>query len=96
VTDTGGAATGDLTASLTFPPGTLLSGVSTDDSNGWTCQPTATGTSCQHSGLAAGGQAQGAISLSALGSATCSQPVRLTVVSGGATAVAQYPEAAQC
>jgi DNA-directed RNA polymerase specialized sigma24 family protein len=96
VTDTGGAGTGGLTALLTFPPGTLLSSVSTDDSNGWTCQPTATGTSCQHQALPAGGEAHGAISLSALGSATCSQPIQLTMVSGSARAVAQYPQAVHC
>lgn len=74
----------------------LPSSASTGDSNGWTCQPTSAGTSCQHDALPTGGQAQGAVSLMALGSASCDQPVRLTVVSGGVRTVAQYPQTARC
>jgi DNA-directed RNA polymerase specialized sigma24 family protein len=71
------------------------SGQAADAGDGWSCQPTSTGASCQHSAIAAGGQAQGVIYIGISGSA-CGQPVGLTASSGSASASAQSPQDLQC
>jgi DNA-directed RNA polymerase specialized sigma24 family protein len=74
----------------------LSSGQAADAGDGWSCQPTSTGASCQHSAISAGGQAQGVIYIGIFGSSACGQPVGLTASSGSATASAQSPQDLQC
>ena len=64
--------------------------------DGWSCQPTSTGASCQHSAISPGGQAQGVIYIGISGSSACGQPVGLTASSGPASASAQSPQDLQC
>jgi hypothetical protein len=94
----GSAATGQLTATITLPAGaTMMSGggggdavpIPSDRNFGWACQPTSTGATCTHAGLAAGGQSWGAIFFTVSGGSVCGQPVELTVGSGSASASAQ-------
>jgi len=69
---------------------------SADAGDGWSCQPTSTGASCQHSAISAGGQAQGVIYIWISGSSACGQPVGLTASSGSASASAQSAQDLQC
>ncbi len=100
VTDTGSAATGELTAVITLPSGSSLAGDGFrhhhhhDDS--WTCQPTASGASCQHAAESAGQSAQGTIQVQVTGPAACGQAVQLTATTGSASTSAQSPEVIQC
>ena len=71
-------------------------GQAVDAGNGWSCQPTSTGASCQHSSISAGGQAQGVIYIWLSGSSACGQPVGLTASSGSASASAQSAQDLQC
>jgi hypothetical protein len=99
VTDTGNAATGELTAVITLPSGSSLAGDGYrhhHHDDGWTCQPTASGASCQHGADSAGQSAQGAILVWVSGPAACGQAVQLTATSGSASASAQSPEVIQC
>lgn len=98
VDDTGSAATGQITATITLPAGASMGGGgdggdakfrSFDWNSGWNCQPTSTGGVCTHAGLAAGGQAQGAIYFTLSGTSVCGQPVDLTAASGSASTSAQ-------
>ncbi len=67
-----------------------------DAGDGWSCQPTSTGASCQHSAISSGGQAQGVIYIGISGSSACGQPVGLTASSGSASASVQSPQDLQC
>ena len=105
VTDTGTAGTGELTGSITLPPGTTLFGGwhgghsehgGHGGQGGWTCQASASGASCQHDAISAGAQAQGTLWIGINGTAACGQPVSVTVTSGSASASAQSPETIQC
>ena len=61
-----------------------------DGNSGWNCQPTSTGATCTHSGLAAGGHSWGAIFFTVTGTTSvCGQPVNLTAASGSVSASAQ-------
>jgi hypothetical protein len=87
VTDTGNAATGELTASLTLPGGSYVDQVQ-GETGGWTCQPSRAGASCQHNAIAAGSQTpQSAIGISTENGG-CHQVVEMTAVSGNASASA--------
>ena len=55
VNDTGNAATGQLTATITLPSGAFFGGSGRQEDDGWSCQPVSGGASCQHAALAAGG-----------------------------------------
>ena len=98
VTDTGSAATRELTASITLPPGSSLGGDEHHghDRGGWDCQPNSSGAICQHDGISAGSQVQGAIYIGLTDSAACGQPVQVVVSSGSASANAQPPEDLHC
>jgi RNA polymerase sigma factor (sigma-70 family) len=100
VADTGSAAAGEVTVSLSLPPGSLLPGIRIAlwpaENSGWTCQLTAAGASCQHGTIPAGGQAQGVIYMSVTGLATCGQPAQITAASGQASISAQSPEPIRC
>jgi hypothetical protein len=108
VTDTGSAATGQITASITLPAGaSMMTGGGGGDGGdlgqsasdwtfGWTCQPTSAGATCQHGGIAAAAQAVGAIYIALSGTTACGQPVELAVASGKAAASAQSPDGIPC
>jgi hypothetical protein len=116
VSDTGSAATGEVTVAIALPSGAWLFGgddgqgnggdggrwhalsssQSVDGGEGWSCQPTSTGASCQHSAISAGGQAQGVIYIGFSGSSACGQPVGVTASSGSASASAQSAQDLQC
>ena len=98
VDDTGSAATGQITATITLPAGASMGGGgggneatvrSLDGNSGWNCQATSTGGICTHAGLAAGGTAWGAISFTLSGNSVCGQLVELTAASGSASSSAQ-------
>lgn len=65
-------------------------------SDGWSCRPTSTGASCQHSAISPGGQAQGVILIGISGSAGCGQSVGLTATSGSGWASARSTQDLQC
>jgi DNA-directed RNA polymerase specialized sigma24 family protein/anti-sigma factor RsiW len=94
VTDTGSASTGALTATITLPSGSSLAnfggggGGGGHRGNGWTCQATSSGATCQHGGISAGAQSTGFILIQVSGSSACGQPVQVTVTSGSASASA--------
>jgi DNA-directed RNA polymerase specialized sigma24 family protein len=89
VNDTGNAATGQLTATITLPSDAFFGGSGRQQNdNGWSCQPTSSGASCQHAALAAGAQAPGTIFIF-VGSQACGQPVQLAAASGSLTASAE-------
>jgi RNA polymerase sigma factor (sigma-70 family) len=91
VTDTGSAATGDLTATITLPAGASMVGGGQhafDNGDGWTCQATSTGATCQHAAIGAGAQTGGSIFISVSTSA-CGQPVDITAASGSLSATGQ-------
>jgi DNA-directed RNA polymerase specialized sigma24 family protein len=102
VANTGGAASGPLTAVVALPAGTSLSSgdPQPDSSNGtgegtavplfggWNCQPTSGGATCTHAALPAGQQAKGMLFITVSSSAACGQPVRLTLTGGAATVAA--------
>jgi DNA-directed RNA polymerase specialized sigma24 family protein len=98
VTDTGNAATGDLTVSLTFPAGSSLQSGGADqaESEGWTCQATNDGASCQTGPVAAGSQAQGAVVITLEGPYACGYPVDMAASSGKASASTVSPEGIPC
>ena len=101
INDTGSAATGELSVSITLPAGTWLSGSGSHGHNsagdgGWSCQPTSAGASCQHSAISPGSQAKGLIFIGISGSAACGKSVGLAVTSGSASASAQSPQSLQC
>lgn len=98
VTNTGNAATGDLTVSLTFPAGSSLQSGGADqaESEGWTCQATNDGASCQTGAVAAGSQAQGAVVISLEGPYACGYPVDMAASSGKASASTVSPEGIPC
>jgi hypothetical protein len=98
VDNTGAAATGQLTATITLPAGASMTGgggggggggdavLSPFDGNsGWTCQPTSTGATCTHAGLAAGAQSWGAIFFTVSGGSVCGQPVEFRAASGSSS-----------
>lgn len=89
VSNTGNAATGQVSATFVVPSGAVFVGMSRQgDSGGWTCQATSGGASCQHAALSAGTQAGGTFFIVARGSA-CGQTVQFSVASGSVTASAQ-------
>jgi DNA-directed RNA polymerase specialized sigma24 family protein len=92
VTDTGSAATGGLTVSFTLPSGTSLL---SNQGEGWTCQQTAGGASCEGSAVSPGGQAQGAISIR-ISRQACNDLVGVSASSGNVSASAQSPEGIDC
>lgn len=117
VNDTGSAATGELTVSISLPAGTWLFGDqhghgggdghggghwhgrdsgTSDGGDGWSCQPTSTGASCQHAAISPGGQAEGVIYIWIFGSSACGKSVGLTASSGSASASVQSPQDLQC
>jgi hypothetical protein len=109
VTDTGSAATGPLTATITLPAGASAFGGgggggdggdhgrgSTDWAWGWSCQPTSTGATCQRAGIAAGSRAVGTIYITINGDSACGGTVELVASSGSASASAQSPSGISC
>jgi DNA-directed RNA polymerase specialized sigma24 family protein len=88
VNDTGNAATGQLTATITLPSGAFFGGSGHHEDDGWSCQPASGGASCQHAALAAGAQAPGVIFIFA-SSQACGQPVQLSAVSGSLSTSAE-------
>jgi DNA-directed RNA polymerase specialized sigma24 family protein/anti-sigma factor RsiW len=96
VSDTGTAATGELTASVSLPAGSwMFGGHHGGGQSGWGCQSDSAGASCQHDAIGAGDAAQGTIFIGAAGPA-CGQPVQMTVTSGTASASATSPQDIQC
>jgi DNA-directed RNA polymerase specialized sigma24 family protein len=97
VSDSGTAATGSLTATITLPAGSWLLGLvhGHGGAGGWSCQPTSTGASCQHGAISAGAEASGTILIGAAGSA-CGQSAQLSAASGTASATAQSAQDIQC
>jgi RNA polymerase sigma factor (sigma-70 family) len=96
VTNTGSAATGELTVTITLPAGSSMiadggrhGDAASDHHHDWSCQPTATGATCQHAAISAGAQIAGAIFITLSGTAACGQPVEVTATSGSASASAQ-------
>ncbi len=103
VSDTGSAATGALTVTITLPAGSsMIDGgrghhhAASDPGDGWSCQPDSTGATCQHAGIQAGSQAQGTIFIMVSGTSACGQPVQLSATDGSASASAQSPEGIPC
>ncbi|HUA41706.1 MAG TPA: zf-HC2 domain-containing protein [Streptosporangiaceae bacterium] len=82
-------------ATGTAAAGTADAGTA-DAGNGWSCQPTSTGATCQHSAISPGGQAQGMLYIAFFGSSACGQSVGLTASSGSASASAQSPQDLRC
>jgi DNA-directed RNA polymerase specialized sigma24 family protein len=96
VGNTGNAATGAVTATVTLPAGSWLIGAfGQRHGGGWTCQPASGGASCQHGAISAGTQAPGTLFIWAAGSA-CDQPVRISATSGTASASAQSAQNIPC
>jgi len=97
INDTGTAATGELTATITLPSGSWFIGMlhAHHGAGGWSCQPTSTGATCQHDAIAAGAYATGTMLIRA-GGAACGQPVQVSASSGSATASAQSPQGIPC
>jgi RNA polymerase sigma factor (sigma-70 family) len=95
VTDTGSAATGELAVTVTLPAGSSMladggrHGNAASDRNGWSCQPTSTGATCQHAAISAGAQTSGTIFITLSGTTACGQPVELTATSGSTSVSAQ-------
>jgi cytoskeletal protein RodZ len=98
VNDTGTAATGQVTVTITLPAGaSMTSGgggggdVSRSSTgwNGWSCQATSTGATCTNAGISAGNPAWGVIDFVVSGSPVCGQLVDLTATSGSASTNAQ-------
>lgn len=83
VGDTGSAASGPLTASVTLPAGTelLTDGAA---SGGWDCQVAGIGWDCTHSALSPGQDAEALLNFSPV----CG-PINLVATSGSATATAE-------
>jgi DNA-directed RNA polymerase specialized sigma24 family protein len=100
VADTGGLATGELTAWLHLPGSSLGPGQFgswSADTNGWNCQQTWAGLSCRHEGIQAGSRATGSLLISIrMPEDACGRPVSLTAVSGKASGSAESPEGLQC
>ena len=102
VANTGGAASGPLTAVIALPAGSSLSSGDSQPSQsngagegtavpffgGWSCQATSGGATCTHAALPAGQQAQSTLFITVGSSGACGQPVRITVTGGAATVVA--------
>lgn len=95
ITDSGTAATSGLTATITLPAGSWPIGITHHGTDGWSCERTSTGATCQHGAISAGAEASGTILIGAWGSA-CGQPVQLTAASGAASANAQSAQDIQC
>jgi DNA-directed RNA polymerase specialized sigma24 family protein len=97
VTDSGTAATGELTVSITLPSGSSMigSGFGRGGQSSWSCQPSGSGATCTHDAIAAGGQVQGSIVIASEGSA-CGQQVQVTATSGGQSASATSTQGIQC
>lgn len=102
VTNTGSAATGELTVSLTLPAGASLQSNNSsqelcdEGATGAGCQPTASGATCQLSGISPGSQAQDTIVVQFGIGTDCGDPVELTASSGSASASAQVPGGISC
>jgi len=104
VQDTGSAATGQVTVTITLPAGASMSSdggagqgrSGADWGSGWTCQPTSAGATCQHDVIPAGGQTMGAIYITLSGTSACGQPVELSAASGSASASAQSSGGISC
>lgn len=96
VNDTGSAATGQLAATVTLPAGSVYVGVAHqgNSTQGWTCQASSNGATCQHAAISTGTSAAGTI-LVATGGRACGQPVRFSVRSGNVSASAE-PQDIQC
>ncbi len=90
VGNTGNAATGAVTATVTLPSGSWLIGAfgRHHGGGGWTCQPDPTGASCQHGPISAGAQAPGILFV-IVGRSACGQPAAISASSGSASASAQ-------
>jgi len=86
VADTAGTGTGDLSASITLPPGAWLVSGGQHGWQGWSCQPDSGGAACQHGPLSAGGQARGLVIIAVGGGAACGRTISITVSSGAASA----------
>ena len=100
VTDTGSAATGQLTVTITLPAGASMFGNGNQGffggGFGWSCQPTSPGATCQHHRVRRAAQAEGAIFMTISGNAACGQPIDLTATSGSVSATAQSPNGISC
>jgi DNA-directed RNA polymerase specialized sigma24 family protein len=103
ITNTGSAATGELTVSLTLPSGASLQSDNSaqelcdQTATGAGCEATASGATCQFSGISPGGQTQDTVVvLFPNGGADCGLPVELTASSGSVSASAQVPGGINC
>jgi DNA-directed RNA polymerase specialized sigma24 family protein/anti-sigma factor RsiW len=97
VTDTGSASTGELTATIALPSGSSLANFGGGHrGNGWTCQATSSGATCQHAAISPNNQAPGYILIQVSNSSACGQPIDVTVTSGSASASAQSSQGIQC
>jgi DNA-directed RNA polymerase specialized sigma24 family protein len=98
VTNTGNAATGALTATISLPSGSSMGGGGHGHGHGndWTCSATSSGATCTASALSAGHNSNGGIWIQLSGSGACGQSVSLSVKAGSASTSAQSPETIQC
>jgi hypothetical protein len=101
VADTGGNRTGELAVSLDLPGSSLeldrFGSSFEGTSNGWACQQTWAGASCQHNGIQAGSRIEDSLFISvSVPEEACGRPVMLTAVSGTVSASALSPEGIQC
>ncbi len=67
-----------------------------DRGDGWSCERSSTGATCQHAALQAGSQTGGVIFIIVSSSSACGQPVQLSATDGAASASAQSPEGVPC
>jgi RNA polymerase sigma factor (sigma-70 family) len=102
VSDTGSGTTSQLTVTITLPAGSsMVDGrrndhTASDRADGWSCQPSSTGATCQHAAIKAGSQAPGAIFIMVSSSSACGQPVQLSATDGSVSASAQSPGGIPC
>jgi RNA polymerase sigma factor (sigma-70 family) len=96
VADSGGAASADLTASLTLPAGTMLLGLAGSGPQTWTCTAIATGASCVHGPIAAGAATTAAVRILVVSLSGCGNPVLATVTSGALSASGQSASRVRC
>ncbi len=92
----GAATAGDLTVSLTLPPGTSLWSGQGAVSAGWTCRKTAAGASCQTGPAAEGSDVHAAIIISVSIPASCGDLVQASAASGRSSTSEPSSNGVQC
>jgi hypothetical protein len=98
IADAGPAATAQLSAYVSLPPGASMvtGGQWGSDRSGWNCSARSTGASCAHPAIAASDHVSGFITVQITGSRACGQPVQVSVTGGASTASAQSAGTIQC